>query len=382
MGLHVVVLAGGSGTRLWPLSRSAVPKHLLPLGRGGATLLRTTVERVLPIGDSVHVVTAADQADACRHALDGLGLGRDAIIAEPTARGTGPALGLATRWIARDDPGAIICSVHADHVIGDDDAYRSAIYAAAGWAHTLDSLATIGITPRYASVALGYVAKGVARDTDVWQPPPLTHPASAGFDDRARMVPAHASAGFVEKPPLEVAERFVREGTYVWNSGLFAWPAAVFEAEIRSADAAIDRTVGEVVLARAAGDEHLAAARYASLTSIAVDPLVFERTARLTVVEGDFGWSDIGSWNDLLASRHEAGDGDAQGNVIDGDAIVFESEGCLVSSQGGRLVAVTGATDLVVVDTGDAVLVAPAGEVQHVRDIVERLRLAGRSDLL
>ena len=134
MGLHILVLAGGSGTRLWPLSRRSTPKHLLPLAPGGETLLRSTVERVTGLGQTIRVVTAANQAPGCRAALAGMGLPDDAIIEEPHARGTGPALALAVGLIEREDPDALIASVHADHRVSDRDAYRAAVIASAGWA--------------------------------------------------------------------------------------------------------------------------------------------------------------------------------------------------------------------------------------------------------
>lgn len=376
------MLAGGSGSRLWPLSRASMPKHLLPLGPGGSTLLRTTVERVLPIADSVRVVTLAAQAQACRAALEGVGLDRHSLITEPVARGTGPALGLATRWIAREDSAAVVCSVHADHDIDDDDAYRSAVLAGAGWAAVTGGLVTVGLPPTFASTGFGYVATGVARPADSWRPAAGARRVSPELVDNARSLVAYSSPGFVEKPSLEVARSFLREGTHLWNTGLFAWRAAVLEEELHRSSPEVDATLAQVVAARLRGDDGRADARYASLPNRAVEPLVFERTTRLTVVRASFGWSDLGSWSDLLTIWRERRGSDAAGNVVEGDALLVGSTGCLVSATGGRPIAVVGAENLVVVDTGDAVLVVPADRVQEVRDVVERLRQEGRTELL
>jgi mannose-1-phosphate guanylyltransferase len=379
LALHVVILAGGSGTRLWPVSRAAVPKHLLPLGPGGVTLLRATIDRVLPMGASVHIVTIASQAGACRDVAVAAGLDPDCVIAEPQARGTGPALGLAVRWIARSDPDAVICSVHADHHVGDDDGYRASVWAAAGWACATDGLVTVGLTPTEPATGFGYIALGPIHRPDDW-----AEPLGAGreLSAAASGLAAFTAAGFVEKPPLEVAERFVADHSHLWNTGLFAWTATAFLRELRAAAPAVDSALGDVVEARASGDEAAAARLYGAIENVAVDPLVLEKTSRLTVVQAGFPWSDLGSWADLLEARREEGGGDASGNVVVGDALAVDADGCLVESRGGRLVAVVGASGLIVVDTGDAVLVVPADRVQGVRAVVERLRALGRGDLL
>lgn len=378
VGFHILVLAGGSGTRLWPLSRAAMPKHLLPLGPGGEPLLRTTVDRVSPLAEITWVVTAAAQAAGCVAALEGVAADVR-VIAEPTARGTGPAIGLAVTQIARDDPEAVIASVHADAHIGDSAAYGAAIMAAAGWASSSDGLATVGLTPRHPATGLGYIAIGSPLPAAGWQAP-----AGARADEdllaEAAALPAHAAAGFVEKPSLERAEEFVSGGNHLWNLGLFAWPAARLLTEIGAADPGLAATLRDIVEARAERDDERADRLYAALAPVAIEPLVFERTSRLAVVRADFAWSDLGSWADLAETR--AASADSDGNVVAGDALAINSRGCLVESRGGRTIAVVGVEGLIVVDTGDAVLVIPGSASQQVKQLVDELRATGRLDLL
>ncbi len=382
MGYHILVLAGGSGTRLWPLSRSAVPKHLLPLDASGMTLLRATVERVLPLADQVHVVTAATQAQACRRELAGLPLSGEPVIAEPAARGTGPALGLATLWIAARDPEAVISSVHADAHVDDPDAYRAAVLAAAGWAASTGGIATVGIVPAYASTGLGYVAVGEGTlEPRRWGPPEGGR-AGAATRAAAAALPAFPALGFVEKPTPEVARGFVSGGRHLWNSGLFAWSAAAFEAELRSADPALAARIDRAVAALGRGAAAEAEATYAAIQPVPVDTLVMERTRRLTVVRGAFTWSDVGGFADLHRVRRAAGGADARGNVLEGDVLEVDARESLVLARGGRPVAVVGVEGLAVVDSGDAVLVLPLDQAQRVREIVERIKALGRDDLL
>jgi mannose-1-phosphate guanylyltransferase len=379
LALHVLVLAGGSGTRLWPLSRAALPKHLLPLGPGGTSLLRATVERLLPLGAEIRVVTVAAQAAACVDALEGTGLDRGSVIAEPAPRGTGPALGLAVREVAAADPEAVICSVHADHHVGDDHAYREAVWEAAGWAVATDGLATVGLVPPFAATGFGYVEVGEAHPAAGWRPPVTPPPAGLAS---APTFPGHAALGFAEKPSLATAEAFVAGGRHLWNLGLFAWPASAFERELRAAAPEVDAALAEVVELRAAGREAEAGERYRAIPAAAVEPLVLERGARLSVVAAAFPWSDLGSWSDLLEARREAGEGDAAGNVGGGDVRFVGSRGSLAESRAGRTLVLVGVEDLVVVDTGDTVLVVPANQAQAVRDAVDLLRAEGRTELL
>ena len=382
MGYHILVLAGGSGTRLWPLSRAGVPKHLMPLDASGVTLLRATVDRMLPLADSVRVVTTAAQAEACRRALADLSLPPDAVIAEPEARGTGPALGLATAWIAQEDPEALISSVHADSHIEDGEGYRAAVLAAAGWAAVTGGLATVGLSPTYPSTGLGYVAiEGSPLASEQWRPPAGARTEIAQRE-AAASVPAYRAAGFVEKPSLEVAQGYVAGGRHLWNSGLFAWPASTFQEELAAADPRLAARVTEVATAQRRGEEDHATSLYGEIQPVAVDTLIFERTRRLTVVRGSFSWSDLGTFADLHETRLRTGDGDAAGNVLEGEVVALEAANSFVIARGGRLVTVVGVEGLAVVDSGDALLVIPLDQTQRVKEIVERLRAEGRTDLL
>jgi mannose-1-phosphate guanylyltransferase/mannose-6-phosphate isomerase len=379
VGFHILVLAGGSGTRLWPLSRSSTPKHLLPLAPGGETLLRSTLDRVTGLGDSVRVVTAANQAPGCRSTLGGLGLDEGSIIEEPEARGTGPALALAVGLIEREDPDALIASVHADHRVSDRDAYRAAVVASAGWAAATDGLATVGLVPAAPVTGFGYIEVSAPRDPVAWRPPAGSPP---GIAAAAGALPAFESAGFKEKPSAELARSYVADGRHLWNLGLFSWTARRFRAELAAADPKLAATIDEVVDARLSGDDALAKRLYAGLPLRPVEPLVLERTHRLTVVQASFGWSDLGSWLDVGQSRSADGDADANGNVTEGDVVLTSAHGCTVISRSGRIVAVAGIDGIVVIDTPDAVLVVPSDKAQLVKLIVEALRASRRDDLL
>ncbi|GAC1579801.1 MAG: hypothetical protein NVS3B18_13500 [Candidatus Dormibacteria bacterium] len=338
-----------------------------------------TVDRVTPLGGAIHVVTASAQVAGCAAALQGSAAPHLSAIAEPSPRGTGPALGLAVHEIARDDPDALIVSVHADAHVDDVQAYRVAVLAAAGWAGATAGLAVVGLTPTYPATGLGYIEVGAPQPPDAWVSPSAASSDPVSLAAAAALPAFHASA-FVEKPSLERATAFLAQGGHLWNPGLFAWTARAFLEELAAADPALDASLREVVEARVAGREDLAAELYSALPSVAVEPLILERSHRLTVVRAGFAWSDLGSWTDLMAAR--AGLADGEGNVTAGDTLLVDARHCLVESRGGRTVAVLGVEGLVVVDVGDSVLVMPATASQQVKAIVELLRAEGRTELL
>jgi mannose-1-phosphate guanylyltransferase len=222
---------------------------------------------------------------------------------------------------------------------------------------------------------------GDPRLSEPWQAPPGAE-VSTALLEAAGAVPAFPAAGFVEKPDLEAARAYLAGSRHLWNTGLFAWPAAIFDEEMAAADPDLARRVAATAAARRDGDETAAASIYAGIEPVPIDTLVFERTRRLTVVRGWFSWSDLGTFADLHVARGHAGEADPGGNIVEGDVISVDSRNSLVLARGGRLVAVVGVDGLAVVDTPDALLVSPLSQSQRVRDVVARLKDEGRSDLL
>ena len=351
-GLWAVVPAGGAGTRLWPLSRAGTPKFLLDLTASGRTLIQATVDRLTPlVGDRVVVVTGIAHERAVRDQLPGV----DRVLAEPLPRDSMAAVGLAAAQLERQDPEAIIGSFAADHVITDEDAFaacvrEAAAVAAQGW------LVTIGIEPTHAETGYGYVRAGAA----------LT-----GFAT-ARLV-----SEFVEKPDAERAEAYVRSGEHRWNAGMFVVRASILLdllAENHPELAAALRAI--------AADPSSLATLWPGLTRIAIDHAVAEPAAaagRVAMVPGPFGWEDLGDFASLAALTPAR----SSGVKVLGDARLVISRGSsgLVVPAGGRTVAVVGLEDVVVVDTGDALLVTTYAEAQDVKAVVDELRRCGRTDL-
>jgi mannose-1-phosphate guanylyltransferase len=352
--LWAVVPAGGAGTRLWPLSRAGSPKFLHDLTGSGRTLLQATHDRLAPlVGEHLLVVTGVAHQDAVRRQLDGLPA--DQVIAEPSPRDSMAAIGLAAAIIERDDPDALIGSFAADHVIADAEAFRACVAEAASVAET-GRLVTIGIAPVRPSTGFGYIHLG--------EPLP-------GFPT------AHVVEEFVEKPDAERAAQYVASGEYRWNAGMFVSRATVLldllaiehpdlAAGLRAIAAAPDRL------------EEL----WPGLTKIAIDHAVAEPAAaagQVAVVPATFDWEDIGDFAAL--ADLVAGPGAAMTVLGDAARVLAVDSTGLVVPGGGRTVAVLGLEDVVVVDTGDAVLVTTRAHVQDVKSVVEALKQSGRADL-
>jgi mannose-1-phosphate guanylyltransferase/mannose-6-phosphate isomerase len=251
-------------------------------------------------------------------------------------------------------------SLHADHLIPDAQAFARTVRAAMKAVGRMGKLGTLGLVPREPATGFGYIEKGPA----------------LGSEDG---VEVFAAARFVEKPPRDEAEQMVQSGRYLWNTGIFAWPNGLFLEELRIHASGVAEGAERAARARAAGREGEYREAYLAVEEMAVDHAVMERTAHLVVLEADFAWSDVGSWADL----RDVLPADQDGNAVTGDGIVLDGTGNVVfGSAGGRLVAVVGADDLVVVDTPDAVLVIPRDRVQDVKRLVAHLKAEGRTELL
>lgn len=337
MSAWAVILAGGSGTRFWPLSTRERPKQLLPLV-GERPLLAQAVRRLTGLipPDRVLILTGAFLLERVAGVVPEVPAAQ--VLAEPRSASTAPALVWAAHWIARRDPGAQMLSLHADWAVGDEPAFRRSAERALAVAQEHDVLVTVGVRPTRNETGYGYIIPG--------------RPLGRG----ARRVER-----FVEKPTSTRAGR-LRRRRALWNTGLFAWGVERFLAETE----AHARELRAGLPALASGD---VAGFFAAVTPAPVDTAVLERTRRLAVVAGTFRWDDIGSWDALLRIRPT----DPQGNVTVGDVTIGEDvRHCVVWSERDHL-AVTGVSDLVIVRANGHTLVMPTGRADRLKALVQRL---------
>ena len=348
-----VVLSGGSGTRLWPLSRELYPKQLLPLV-GKHTMLQDTVLRLDGIETTAPVVVCNEaHRFLVAEQLRVIGRPAQAIVLEPVGRNTAPAIALAA-YVAQaaGDADALLLILPADHVIRDTQAYLAALNVAAAVAQA-GHLVSFGVVPRGPETGYGYIRRGAS--------------ASGGW----------RIARFVEKPARAQAEEFLASGDYYWNSGMFVFSARRFLDELRRHAPDI-ATACEQSLGAAQRDldfTRVEAQSFAACRSESIDYAVMEKTADAVVVALDAGWSDVGSWSSL----HDASPQDSAGNVMRGDVLAEDTRNCYLYSD-SRLVAAVGLDDHVVIETKDAVLVAPRARVQEVKALVTRIKSSGRQE--
>jgi mannose-1-phosphate guanylyltransferase/mannose-6-phosphate isomerase len=345
---YAVILAGGWGERLWPLSTRQRPKQLLDLVGEGGSLLADTLARVGPmvsVSDTI-IMTSASLDGRIAEAIPSIPGHR--IIGEPVGKNTAPAIALAAHLLLREDADALTVVLPADHVVKDAAAFQSAIRTAIEAAEHERGLVTLGIRPTRPETEYGYIRAG----------------AAAGVDGVV------VAASFEEKPDRETAAAYVERGGYYWNSGMFVWRADRFLEEVRlylpevaSALDGVTSSPGEASFARELD------AYYAAVPGISVDYGVMEKARRVLMVPAEFGWDDVGAWPALKRIWPT----DASGNVAKGDAVVLDSSGCVVYAETG-IVAVIGLENVVVVRTENATLVVPAERARDVRDVVRLLK--------
>lgn len=357
-----VIIAGGRGTRFWPLSRPDRPKQLLKI-LGRKSLIQETVHRVLPLfgRENLLVVTVAEHYGAVRREL--AYLPKANFLIEPQGNNTAPCIGLAALEVSSRDPEGVMTVLPADHWIAGSHTFSRTVRAAAKLAQSHDALVTIGIRPNFPETGFGYILKGKK----------IKGPAS---------IAAYRVRGFKEKPSLQKARRLLQSGS-LWNSGIFVWRASTILASLQSFSPSI--FAGLKRIQRAAPGAGLGAPQarlrtvlqteYRKMPNLSIDYAVLEKAGsegRVLTVEGKFAWSDVGSW----AAVHRMLARDGRGNAGLGQWVGFRSNHCLAYSS-GRLIALMGMENAVVIDTPDAVLVGDLRRAQEVKDLVEELERQG-----
>ena len=353
--VYPVILSGGAGTRLWPLSRALRPKQLLPLA-SDKSMLQETVRRVTGTGfGAPMIVCNAQHRFMIAEQMRGIGVKPFAIVLEPEGRNTAPAVTAAAVLLAGQDPEAVMLVLPSDHVISDVDGLHRSVETALA-AAAAGSLVTFGIRPNRAETGYGYIRRGSP---------------CAGLDGCFRV------DQFVEKPDLATAETYVRNDDYSWNSGMFVFPVATFLHEVErlkpdllaACRRSVDKASQDLDFVR------LDQEAFSRAESISVDYAVMEQTEKAAVVPLDIGWNDVGSWSALWdISAH-----DGDGNVFLGEAIALDARNCYIRGD-GNLVAAIGVEDLIIVATDDVVLVVPRDRAQDVRRIVSEVERSGRTE--
>jgi mannose-1-phosphate guanylyltransferase/mannose-6-phosphate isomerase len=348
--VHAVILAGGSGCRLWPLSRQHLPKQFLVLD-GNASLLQTTIDRLSPTIDTKNVLIVTQEAHAKGEAYHALLPYR--ALYEPAGRNTAPAIALAASYLMAEGGDPVMVVLPADHIIKDEVRFRAHLDIAIRAAEN-GKLVTFGIQPTRPDTGFGYIKAHCSGDAQVCE-----------------------VERFTEKPDLPTAESFLKEGGYYWNSGMFVWRASVILAEIQRYLPEVHRIAQSILDESRAGkpfqlvvEEH-----FAAMPSISIDYGVLEKSDRVSLIPCDIGWNDVGSWQAV----HEISSKDENGNALQGNVIAVDCKNSLIRAE-KRLVAAIGVEDLCVIETADAVLISKSNQTQRVREVVDALHEKGATE--
>lgn len=355
MKQYSVIMAGGGGTRFWPLSRQSKPKQVLNI-TGNDSMINETINRhasFIPVEDTYIVTNSRQKQILSEVVLDGMQ--EKNILIEPFARNTAPCVLLAAMKLYKTHGDGIMCVYPADHHIANVEEFEKIMNQAIDVANETDKLVTIGIKPTFPSTGYGYIAHRANEKSSV-------------FDVQR----------FVEKPNLERAKEYVEAGNYLWNSGMFIWKISVILANFERFLPRMYESMQSYMEAIGTDQEEEALENaYREVDSISIDYGIMERANDVLVIPGDFGWNDVGSW-DALAAIYPPDDNQ---NVVNSDFIGLETSGTIVYSE-ERLIATIGLQNMIVVDSGDAIMVCPKDRAQEVKNVVEALKDQKRDDLL
>ena len=356
--MFAVIMAGGKGSRFWPRSREKTPKHLLDI-QGERTIIRETVDRIRPLVPPERTLVVTGRSHAAELIRQLPEIPAENILIEPVGRNTAPCIGLAALHIQKRVPDAVMLVLPSDHRIGDEAEYRRVLEAAGKTAAEGKPLLTIGIRPTGPEIGYGYIEQGDLFST---------------IDGRE----IHRVRAIREKPHIGQARAFLQRGGFLWNSGMFVWKASTilgaierFLPELHAGLMQIREALGTEREEQVVGDI------YAGLKAVSIDYGVMEKAEDVLVIPGNFGWSDLGSWDALW----DVSGRDENGNALRGNFVGIDARDCLVHSP-GKLVALVGVSDLLVVETDDALLICRRGRSQDVRRVVEILEGKGLKEYL
>lgn len=368
MNRYGVIMAGGGGTRFWPLSRKKMPKQFLNL-TGRDALVNETIDRIAKSvqKENIYIVTNVSQAPLMREVTEGK-LVPDRILEEPEARNTAACIGYAAVMLRKKYGDSIMCVLASDHYIKNTQVYSEVMDFAMKLAEEKNRLVTIGIRPTGPATGYGYI-KYNKRIREIGH--------TIGAESRKRIT-AYPVSDFVEKPGLSTAKSYVEQGCYLWNSGMFVWKTSVILRYFEELLPDVYECLMEIEQAIGTEKEKETVERvYPSIPKISIDYGIMERADDVIMLEGDFDWNDVGSW-DVLDALYEP---DAYNNVIYGDQIHIGSRNCVAYAK-DKLIATIGLDNVVIVETEDAVLVCDKNRAQDVKKVVELLEEKGRMEYL
>ncbi len=359
---YAVILAGGGGTRLWPKSRQKHPKHLLKLF-GQESMLQLTFKRVAKVlpADHIFIITRHDHLEEAQSQLPDFP--KENWIVEPQAKNTALAMGIASVYVGKRDPEAVMINLPADQMILEDNEFARSMVAALQIAKREKQIVAIGIRPNFPHIGLGYIRTGEQIDV---------------ADDKRTYV--FGCRGFKEKPDLATAQAFLASGQYLWNAGWYCWSVATINEAMSEHAPEIYQAMEQVGEAVGTKDEQKVLEQlYEAAENVQIDVAISEKAKNLVVIPGEFTWSDIGDWK----AMYDAGEKDQKGNVIAHEENYFgiDNRNCLFENN-GRMIAVIGLENIVVVDTDNALLICDKSRSQDVKKIVEKLKEQQRDDLL